>query len=103
MPTLKGIAVLSALGLAACATPPQQQSASRVSGVGVPVSAKELAAWDISIPPSGAGLPAGGGTGRQGETVYDQKCSVCHGLKGVGKPADALAGGQGKPKSKTPP
>ncbi|HXV11160.1 MAG TPA: cytochrome c [Burkholderiales bacterium] len=55
----------------------------------------EVARWDISIPPSGAGLPTGGGTARQGLQVYEQSCLVCHGAKGVGKPADALAGGIG--------
>jgi cytochrome c len=34
--------------------------------------------------------------------VYEQKCAVCHGAKGVGKPADPLAGGRGTLASKTP-
>jgi cytochrome c len=34
--------------------------------------------------------------------VYEQKCLVCHGVKGVGKPADALAGGIGSLATKTP-
>ena len=59
-------------------------------------------ALDISIPPSGAGLPEGSGTARQGLQVYEQKCVACHGAKGVGKPADALAGGVGSLASKTP-
>jgi cytochrome c len=102
MSTLKRTAIFAALGLVACVTPPKQQSATRAPALGVPMSADELAAWDISIPPSGAGLPAGGGTARQGQTVYDQKCAACHGLKGVGNPADALAGGKGTLDSKTP-
>ena len=55
----------------------------------------EIAAWDISIGPDGAGLPAGSGTARQGETVYVEKCLGCHGERGAGKPNDQLAGGQG--------
>jgi cytochrome c len=54
-----------------------------------------VAAWDISIPPSGAGLPAGSGSVQQGEPVYVAKCQACHGAKGVGKPADPLVGGIG--------
>jgi len=54
-----------------------------------------VAAWDISIPPSGAGLPAGSGSVKQGESVYAAKCQACHGAKGAGKPADALVGGIG--------
>ena len=55
----------------------------------------EIAAWDISIDPSGAGLPAGGGSARQGEAIFAAKCAGCHGEKGGGKPNDQLVGGQG--------
>jgi mono/diheme cytochrome c family protein len=56
---------------------------------------EEIAAWDISIAPDGAGLPPGGGTAEQGEAVYAAKCLACHGENGAGKPNDALAGGRG--------
>jgi mono/diheme cytochrome c family protein len=56
---------------------------------------EEIAAWDISIAPDGAGLPPGGGTVEQGEAVYAAKCLACHGENGAGKPNDALAGGRG--------
>src|SRR5204863_2513173 len=52
-------------------------------------------AWDISIPPSGAGLPPGSATAKQGLAVYTARCQACHGPAGVGKPADALIGGIG--------
>ena len=52
--------------------------------------------------PSGAGLPAGSGTARLGLPLYEQKCLACHGAKGVGKPADALAGGMGSLTSRPP-
>ena len=55
----------------------------------------EVASWDISIGPDGAGLPPGSGTPKQGEAVYTAKCLVCHGEKGAGKPNDALVGGRG--------
>jgi mono/diheme cytochrome c family protein len=58
---------------------------------------EEIAAWDISIGPDGAGLPPGSGTAKQGETVYVAKCLACHGERGAGKPNDQLAGGQGTP------
>jgi cytochrome c len=63
--------------------------------LGRAATAQEVAAWDISIPPSGAGLPAGSGTSKQGEAVYVAQCQACHGPKGAGKPADALVGGIG--------
>ena len=59
------------------------------------MSAAEIARWDISVPPSGEGLPAGSGTVKQGEAVYVAQCQACHGAKGVGKPADPLVGGIG--------
>jgi cytochrome c len=58
-------------------------------------TADEIASWDISIGPSGAGLPPGSGTPKQGEAVYAGKCVACHGEKGVGKPNDQLVGGRG--------
>ena len=62
----------------------------------------EIAPWDISIPPDGAGLPPGSGTPEQGAIVYAQKCQSCHGEKGAGKPNDQLVGGQGTLTSKSP-
>jgi cytochrome c len=55
----------------------------------------EIASWDISVGPDGAGLPPGRGTPKQGEAVYAQKCVACHGEKGAGKPNDQLIGGRG--------
>jgi cytochrome c len=56
---------------------------------------EEIASWDVSIGPDGAGLPPGSGTPQQGEQVYLAKCLACHGEKGAGKPNDQLVGGQG--------
>src|SRR5919109_4423524 len=86
--------------LTACAT--AQRVNAPAPKFGEPVSTAELARWDISIPPSGAGLPPGSGTARDGLKVYEAKCQSCHGAKGAGKPADALAGGMGTLASKTP-
>jgi len=63
--------------------------------LGRPATPEELASWDISIAPDGAGLPPGRGSPRQGEAVYVAKCLACHGEKGAGKPNDALVGGRG--------
>jgi cytochrome c len=70
-------------------------SAAESPNLGRPATADEVAAWDISIGPDGAGLPAGSGTAKQGEAVYAAKCLACHGEKGGGKPNDQLVGGQG--------
>jgi S-disulfanyl-L-cysteine oxidoreductase SoxD len=71
-------------------------------GFGRPATEAEVAAWDISIPPDGRGLPPGSGTAKQGAAVYASKCVACHGEKGIGKPADALVGGIGTLASATP-
>jgi cytochrome c len=92
---------MAAVALAACASQPASQP-DKPPALGTAVSAEEVARSDISIPPSGAGLPKGSGTARKGLQVYEQKCLACHGAKGVGKPADALAGGIGTLASKTP-
>ena len=100
MSTRSRIAVGTVLTLVACAT--AQRADQPAPRYGEPVSAAELVRWDISIPPGGAGLPAGSGTAREGLKVYEQHCLACHGAKGVGKPADALAGGIGSLATKTP-
>ncbi len=97
MSTLELISVVAVAGLlAACATPPGGAlPAMKGPQLGKPASAQAVAAVDISIPPSGAGLPAGSGSVKQGASVYAAKCQACHGEKGAGKPADPLVGGIG--------
>ena len=87
-----GTAIAVAVAMGACASPPSERMGPNLGRV---ATAEEIAGWDRSIPPSGAGLPAGSGTARQGAAVYAAKCAACHGEKGAGKPADALAGGIG--------
>ena len=70
--------------------------------LGQPVREADVAGWDISIPPDGAGLPAGRGTSARGALVYEAKCQSCHGAKGAGQPNDRLVGGQGTLASKAP-
>ncbi|PYN85763.1 MAG: cytochrome C [Candidatus Rokuibacteriota bacterium] len=62
----------------------------------------QVAGWDISVGPDGAGLPPGKGTPSAGALVYEQKCQACHGARGAGQPNDRLVGGQGTLASKAP-
>ncbi|MBH5370015.1 c-type cytochrome [Bradyrhizobium glycinis] len=83
--TLKPIAVCIAmltLAPAAQAQAPQ---------LGQPIAPADIAPWDISIGPDGAGLPPGRGTAIEGEAIYVAKCQACHGEKGE-RPNVALAG-----------
>lgn len=79
-----------ALWGAACRS--EGQTATRY-GVGRPATRAEIAAWDIDVNPSGAGLPAGRGSAAEGASVFAAKCAACHGTKGEGLAAGpALVG-----------
>lgn len=72
--------------------------------LGKAATSAEVAAWDISIAPDGAGLPAGRGGVKAGKEIFATRCAMCHGEKGEGGKglADALAGGQGSMTTPTP-
>src|SRR5579872_3194881 len=69
---------------------------------GTPADPASVASWDFSIPPSGKGLPPGQGSVAEGQLIYNQKCVMCHGANGAGKPADPLTGGIGTLASSEP-
>ena len=71
-------------------------------GLGVPAPSAQVAAWDISIPPDGSGLPAGSGLASDGARIYAAKCGACHGEDGAGRPNDRLVGGRGTLKDAAP-
>jgi cytochrome c len=52
--------------------------------LGRPATAQDIVAF--AIPGDGRGLPAGGGTARQGAAIYAAKCATCHGDTGQGTP-----------------
>jgi mono/diheme cytochrome c family protein len=89
-------AVLVLLGLASGA-------AAEGPGLGRPATPEEIAVWDVSIGPDGAGLPPGHGTAKEGAAVFAEKCAGCHGEKGAGKPNDSLVGGIGSLAGEQPP
>ena len=83
-----GIALAAAGSLAAA-------GAQEGPKLGVAAAPDQVASWDMSIGPDGAGLPAGSGTASAGAAIYQTKCIACHGEKGAGQPSDRLVGGQG--------
>lgn len=92
MSTRKAIAWLIAGGaLAALGAARAQQGPN----LGVVATPEQVAGWDVSIGPDGAGLPPGSGTSAAGKVVYEAKCLACHGVEGAGRPNDQLVGGQG--------
>lgn len=91
MSTLRTVtAVAAALALVAFVSSVRAET----PGLGKPISEAELKAWDISVMPDGTGLPPGSGTAAQGQKIFAEKCSACHGDNGKGGPAGGpLAGG----------
>lgn len=71
-------------------------------GLGRAASAEAIAAWSLSVLPSGDGLPPGAGTARAGAAIYVEKCLACHGANGENGPNDRLAGGHGTLTSDSP-
>lgn len=63
--------------------------------VGRAPTAGEIAAWDLTIPPDGEGLPPGSGTAALGKRIYMERCAACHGEKGEDPKYNVLVGGQG--------
>jgi mono/diheme cytochrome c family protein len=86
------------IALAGCASPPTRETPN----LGRVASPSEVAAWDVSIPPDGTGLPPGRGMSSQGAVVFEQKCQSCHGERGAGQPNDRLVGGHETLASKSP-
>lgn len=84
---------VSLVGLALFVAVPA--TAQQGPGLGEPISADDLAPWDISIQPGGEGLPPGSGSAATGAELYAVHCVACHGAGGAGQPNDRLVGGQG--------
>jgi mono/diheme cytochrome c family protein len=93
----------NALVLVALACAPALACAADSPNLGRAASPEDIAAYDISIGPDGAGLPPGRGTAKEGEAVYAAKCAACHGEKGAGQPNDRLVGGAGSLAGDKPP
>ena len=93
---------LALLVVGGCAAARMTSSAIESPNLGREATPAQIAGWDISVGPDGAGLPPGKGTPATGAVVYEQKCQTCHGAKGVGQPNDRLVGGQGTLTSKAP-
>jgi cytochrome c len=67
------------------------------SGPGRPATEAEIKARDLTVLPTGAGLPKGRGDAKHGQAIFKEKCEVCHNEKGEGRENQypALVGGVG--------
>src|SRR5215467_523363 len=97
---LLGLALALAVG--GCAVGAGTAGPMEGPNLGREATPAQIAGWDISVGPDGAGLPPGKGTPAVGALVYEQKCQACHGARGAGQPNDRLVGGQGTLASKAP-
>ena len=70
--------------------------------LGTPMTAEEIAKWDLTIFPDGRGLPEGKGTAVEGKAIFEKQCASCHGDAGRGATAEELVG-EPKPPSKDNP
>jgi len=95
-----GVTTMS--GQAQRPAPRSRPVAPQGPGLGVPATEALVAAWDVSIPPDGTGLPPGSGSPAQGAQIFNTKCIACHGPEGAGSVNDRLVGGQGTLTSAAP-
>jgi len=81
-----------AVALVACAAASAQRA--KYDNVGRIATPEEIRARDITILPSGHGLPPGKGTAKEGALIYAAWCAACHGATGkeVGPLAPKLVG-----------
>ena len=105
----KSLKFVAAALLACALTAPAfaQQKADAKGGsryhIGRAPTADEIRGWDIDVRPDGQGLPEGKGTVAQGEKLFMDNCSTCHGEFGEGNGRwPVLAGGKGSLTSDNP-
>ena len=55
---------------------------TKFQNIGRTATPQEIKAWDIDVRPDFKGLPAGRGSVRQGEVVWEAQCASCHGSFG---------------------
>jgi len=73
------------------------------AALGRPASAEVVKQRDITVLPTGKGLPEGQGAATEGEAVYKNQCASCHGPNGEGQPlGPQLVGGIGTLASANP-
>ena len=65
--------------LCACALGVAFAQTDKLAGIGRTATPQEIKAWDIDVRPDFKGLPAGQGSVRQGEVIWEAKCASCHG------------------------
>lgn len=87
--------VLFALALAAPVS-------AEAPSLGKPMTADDIAEWDLSAFPDGRGLPPGQGAAADGAKLFVEYCERCHGAGGRGATAEELVGPPDPPSADNP-
>jgi mono/diheme cytochrome c family protein len=91
------------LALASPSLAQGKKEAPRQYGIGQVAAPEQITGWDIDVRPDGQGAPPGHGSVKEGEKVYMEKCSACHGEFGESAGRwPALAQGKGTLASNDP-
>lgn len=77
-------------------------SAREAPQLGKPMSADDIARWQLNVFPDGKGLPTGKGTAAEGKPLFNTYCAGCHGEAGRGNTADELVGEPKPPTAENP-
>ena len=80
--------------LLACAAS-ASSATSGAPSLGEPLTLAVLAGIELTVLPTGEGLPAGVGSVAEGAALYQQHCQACHGPEGQGGMNGDLVGGVG--------
>ncbi|MFC3678480.1 c-type cytochrome [Ferrovibrio xuzhouensis] len=102
--SLNTLAALFVIALALPAIAQTKPAAHKPFGFGTAATKEQIAGWNIDVRgPDGAGLPPGKGTVADGEQLFMDQCSACHGefAEGAGRYPE-LIGGRGTLNSNDP-
>ena len=88
-----GIPCLAGLLLVGAAT--ASSATPGALALGEPLTPAVLAGIELTVLPTGEGLPAGEGSVAEGAALYQQHCQACHGAEGQGGMNGDLVGGVG--------
>jgi S-disulfanyl-L-cysteine oxidoreductase SoxD len=65
-------------------------------GLGTTPTQAQIDGWSIAVRPDGQGLPPGKGSVNEGQTLFENNCSVCHGTFGEGSGRYPVLAEEGK-------
>ncbi|MEC7079120.1 MAG: cytochrome c, partial [Pseudomonadota bacterium] len=86
--------LLKASALAVCSVAVLVSTAQEQVRLGQTITEASLTEFDLIAEPGGIGFPSGSGTAKQGRTIFQNRCALCHGSNGEGNSAaTVLVGG----------